>query len=362
MNLQELIVEKIHRQGPIPFIEYMEMALYHPGLGYYTSGREKFGRQGDYYTSAVLSSLYGKMIARQVVEMWHHTGKGAFNVVEYGAGTGMLCRDIMQALSNEPIFPHIQYYIIEKSESLRQKQQTICPPGVQWISSIAEISGFTGCVLASEVLDNFAIHLVSMEETLQEIYVDYKKDFKEVLRQARPELIAYFAQQHIVLSKPYRTEINLEALSWLQQIAEHMDSGYLITIDYGYLKNDYYSAKRSLGTLACYSRHQVTADPYSDVGSKDITAHVNFSALHEYGLQYGLETCGYTNQNYFMRSLGLAGYLRELETEDLYSKEVMMQVNKLLFDMGDKFKILIQSKGIPRLPLTGMMFSAPINS
>jgi SAM-dependent MidA family methyltransferase len=134
----------------------------------------------------------------------------------------------------------------------------------------------------------------------------------------------------------------------------------VITIDYGYLSNEYYADKRNLGTLACYYQHSVTDQLYANIGQQDITAHVNFSALNVWGKKYGLDYSGFCNQNYFLRSLGLANYLRQMEIDNLYSRESLFQVNKLLMDMGNKFKVLIQQKGIPNKALTGMQFARPV--
>ncbi|MEO6135605.1 MAG: SAM-dependent methyltransferase, partial [Ginsengibacter sp.] len=199
--------------------------------------------------------------------------------------------------------------------------------------------------------------LVEMHESLKEIFVNFNNGFTEELRPASQELQNYFEEQNIVLPKGYRTEINLEALEWLNDISVHLASGYVITIDYGYTASEYYSAKRNLGTLACYYQHTVTGNLYENIGKQDITAHVNFSALAIWGKKYGLDFTGYCNQNYFLRSLGLASFLRKVELENVADKGKLIQINKLLFDMGDKFKVLIQQKGIATKLLTGMQFS-----
>ena len=359
MKLTDIIIDKIRKNGPISFHDFMEMALYYPGLGYYTSHKEKFGKEGDYYTSVILSSLYGKMIGRQIEEMWMHMDKIPLTIVEYGAGTGALSTDILSRLKNNaPLYNDLNYYIIEKSESLREVQQKENDDKITWISSIEEIGGFNGVVITNEVLDNFAVHLVTMTYELMEIFVDYQDGFVEILRPAKADMKNHLTELNITLPENYRTEINLEAVKWMKEVAQHLGKGYVITIDYGYTKNDFFSPTRSLGTLACYYKHTITDTPYTHIGEKDITAHVNFSALHLEGEKYGLEYAGYCNQNYFLRSLGLANHLREIEMESSgQNRDALFQMNKLLLEMGDKFKVLIQRKGVKQTPLSGMLFS-----
>ncbi|HEV2831807.1 MAG TPA: SAM-dependent methyltransferase [Hanamia sp.] len=361
MELTEIIIQRIKNEGPLSFRDFMEMALYYPALGYYTSEKEKFGKKGDYYTSPGLSSLYGKMLGKQLEEMWRNMEEGTFTIVEYGAGTGELAFDILNYLENNPaFFQKIKYFIIEKSTPLKYQQQQLLKNKVTWIHDIKELNGFTGCVLSNEVLDNFSVNAVVMKDELMEVFVAYEDGFTEVLHPASEELKNYLAEQRIVLTKDYRTEINLGAIEWIQSIADNLKQGYVITIDYGYLSNEYYADKRNLGTLACYYQHTVTDQLYANIGRQDITAHVNFSSLHVWGRKYGLDYSGFCNQNYFLRSLGLSNYLRQMEMENLYSRESLFQVNKLLMDMGNKFKVLIQQKGIPNKALTGMQFAQPV--
>lgn len=357
MVLKDLIIQKIQQSGPISFHDYMEMALYYPGLGYYTSPVEKFGKEGDYYTSPIISSMYGQMLGKQLEEMWYLLGKESFTIVEYGAGTGALAGDILTWLkNNEVLYNDLQYVIIEKSESLRKVQQHLPADKVRWVDDIQEINGFTGCVLSNEVLDNFAVHSVVMKDELMEVFVDYTDGFKEILKPAGTILKEYLFEQNITLPADYRTEINLQAINWIKDIAENMQKGFVITVDYGYPAPEYYAEKRSLGTLACYYRHTVTEKYYENIGKQDITAHVNFTALVVYGKKAGLQFSGFCNQNYFLRSLGLANHLRTLEM-NAENKESFLEINKLIMDMGHKFKVLIQHKNTDVKFLTGMQFS-----
>jgi len=357
MQVSEIIIQRIREIGPISFRDFMEMALYYPGMGYYTSEKDKIGKQGDYYTSPVLSSLYGQMIGRQLEEMWHIMNKEPISLVEYGAGTGALCFDILGYLKkNVDLYEGLRYCIIEKSEVMKQKEQALLNEKVEWLDNINDITGFTGCVLSNEVIDNYPVHLVIMDDELMEVFVDYTNEFVEVHRPASKEIKNYLAQQNISLPNGYRTEINLQAVQWIKEIARSLKRGFVITIDYGFLCHELYSAERNTGTLACYYKHCVTDLPYCNIGQQDITAHVNFSALTTWGKKYGLDCTGFCNQNYFLRSLGLANHLRKIELEN-DNKEYLFQINKLLIETGNKFKVLIQQKGIKSKELTGMQFS-----
>ena len=245
---------------------------------------------------------------------------------------------------------------------MRERQKNLLPEKVSWYNSIKEIGEINGCILSNELLDNFPVHKVIMKEELMEVFVDYENDFKEILRPANEELKNYFSEQNIILSKDYCTEINLQAIDWIKEISENLNSGFVLTIDYGFSANDLYSDKRNSGTLLCYKDHEINNSPYCNIGQQDITAHVNFSALTHWGEKFGLDCCGFTSQSNFLRSLGLMNYLRKLEMEnvDENNKDFIFQINKLLVDMGNKFKVLIQKKGVKSKMLTGMQFANPL--
>ena len=362
MDLSEIIQLKIRSDGPVSFHDFMEMALYYPSLGYYNSGKNKIGKEGDFYTSPIVSSLFGELIGKQIEEMWTVLDKKPFTIVEYGAGTGSLCNDILCYLKNNPtLYEQLSYCIIEKGEALRKKQQSHLPEKVSWHNSIREIAPVNGCVLSNELLDNFSVHRVKMEKELMEIYVDYDNDFLEILRPASPLLKNYLNEQHIELPSGYVTEINLEAIEWIKEISENLEKGFVLTIDYGYAAEEFYSPKRNSGTIVCYKNHQVNTSFYTDIGSQDITAHVNFSALSHWGKKAGLECSGFTTQANFLRSLGLMNYLRNFELRDPENnRAAIWQIQKLLMDMGTKFKVLIQQRNVKNLMLTGIQFGMPL--
>ncbi|GAA0545749.1 class I SAM-dependent methyltransferase [Chitinophaga japonensis] len=365
MQLSEIIREKIGRNGPMAFRDFMEMALYYPQLGYYTSDRNKIGAAGDYYTNTDLSAVFGAMIGRQLEEMWELTGQGTFTIVEYGAGTGALCHDLLDYLeSNPPFYDRLKYCIIEKSPFMREREKVRLGERVGWYDTIADIGKFTGCVLSNELLDNFSVHEVVMEDELMEVFVDYRDGFFELLQPAPEALKDYLKQLQVTLPKGFRTEINLQAIDWICDIAQSLERGFVLTIDYGYPSAELYRECRCGGTLMCYHRHQVNDDPYHHIGEQDITAHVNFSALNYWGLKNGLECCGFTEQGYFLRSLGLMDYLNTIERSAnagfFASPGKAIAIHNLLNGIGSKLKVLIQRKGPMPKQLTGLALAGTV--
>lgn len=362
MELTEIIRQRIKKEGPVSFHDFMEMALYHPELGYYMVPQDKIGKNGDFYTSSSLGPVFGAMIGKQLEEMWHLTGETEFTVVEYGAGTGVLCHDILDYLKgNSRFYDYLHYAIIEKSPAMREKEKTHLQEKVNWYDSIRHLPNVTGCILSNELIDNFPVHQVIMEDELMEVFVDDKDGFIELLRPAPQAIKDYLIDLNIILPKGFRTEINLEATQWIATIAASLKQGYVMTIDYGYVTESLYKPGRSRGTLLCYHQHQINDQPYQRVGKQDITAHVNFSALCHWGTRNGLTCCGLSSQAQFLLALGFKEYLRKTTVPTAHIAQLAMQevmlTHTLLVDMGNKFKVLIQQKGLPVTELSGLKLS-----
>ncbi len=362
MELSEIIIQKIHDHGPISFHDFMERALYYPNLGYYTSAGNKTGKNGDYFTSPDYSFLFGEMIAKQIEEMWELLGKNEFTIVEFGAGNGSLCHDILNYLKgNKSLYDKLNYCIVEKSLAMRKMEKEILTEKVSWYDSIQDIPLIKGCILSNELIDNFSVHKVVMEDELKEVYVGYQNGFIEMLKPASKKLKDYFQRQQINLPKGFCTEINLEAIEWIKSISASLKKGYVITIDYGYPASELYQPCRNKGTLTCYNKHTVNNDFYNHIGEQDITAHVNFSAINRWGIKNGLQCCGFTNQSNFLRALGFINALRKVEEKiknnPVQYKRTMSLIQTLLLDMGKKFKILIQQKGLRQHYLAGLKFA-----
>ncbi|WP_284445117.1 class I SAM-dependent methyltransferase [Pedobacter sp. B4-66] len=299
------------------------------------------------------------MLGKQLEEMWKFMGCTSFTVVEYGAGTGQLCQAILNYLkANKKMYTLLRYCIIEKSQAMQQLARLHLPDQVEWYQDITEIGQIQGCILSNELVDNFAVHRVVMKKILMEVYVDYENGYAEQLKPAKSALRAYLSELNIKLPRGYATEINLEALDWITSIASTLKSGYIITIDYGYKGHRIYNANQDGGTLICYHQHAVNDSFYTHIGEQDITSHVNFTALSHWGAKNGLKESGFTDQGYFLTCLGFREYLLNVlaTEEDIVqaAKQATFLNHILLVDMGSKYKVLIQEKGVQSNPLSGL--------
>lgn len=356
MKLSEYIIRQIEEEGAISFRKFMELCLYHPEQGYYTSGQHIIGSPGDYYTSPGLTPAFGMAIAKQLEEMWVNMGRIPFTILEYGAGTGELCRSILDYLKkNKAMYKQMRYCIVEKMPAHCLKSM---PEQVELHDSAETIRAIQGCVLSNELIDNFAVHRVVMSDQLMEVYVNYQDGFTEELRPARPELVDYLSELGVELARGYCTEINLQALDWIREITGILDKGYVITIDYGDKNPSMFKTARSQGTLVCYYKHSVNDSFYEHIGEQDITSHVNFSALSHWGQKSGLKEAGYTDQGYFLIALGFREQLLKAlsrEQDVIHAAQLAAALNHtLLVDMGSKYKVLIQEKGVDTNRLSGL--------
>jgi SAM-dependent MidA family methyltransferase len=239
-----------------------------------------------------------------------------------------------------------------------EEAKKILPEKVQWINSLEEIEPITGCMLSNELLDNLAVHRVVMKEDgLKEIFVDHNSGFCEVLIPANKELQAYLQELCITLPIEHHAEINLQAAQWIQSVSSKLKKGFVMTIDYGYPAGELAEEHRKKGTLTCYYKHRVNEAPYQFIGEQDITAHVNFSALCLAGHRAGLDYSGFRDQCDFLLSLGFYESLKARavpgkEYQDFFEEQTLTRI--LLYEMGRKFKVLIQRKGVKDTPLIGL--------
>jgi len=364
-DLVKIITEEIREKGPISFRVFMDMALYYPELGYYASPGEKLGRKGDFYTSPHLTPVFGEMLGRQLLEIGNFLDDGDFTVVEMGAGKGLLASDILNFLKeeNKVFYDRINYRIIEVSPYLREIQmEAMKGHQASWHWSLDDfINGIKGVFISNELVDSFPVHQIVIKDMrLREVFVDYVDgQFVEVFKDPSTDSLQdYFDELGVSLPEGYRTEVNLDAVRWIEKIRKILEKGFVVTIDYGYLSEELYQHYRSRGTLMCYYKHTASEDPYIRVGFQDITSHVNFSALIHWGKKEGLELTGFTSQAHFLINMGIDEYLKDLagESSDYqdYLKRMLPIKNLLMPGMGEAFKVLIQHKGIETPSLKGL--------
>ena len=353
---------RIRARGRISFAEFMEVALYLPSAGYYQVHAE-IGPQGDFLTSPETHPAFGALLARLCMLMWRTTGSpGQFGVIEYGAGTGSLCRQILEAvpLLSPGFAAALEYGIVEVSSALRARQQArLADLGdrVQWVQPREPTPPAAGCVLANEVVDALPVHrLRVVNGRVREIYVGLAADrYLELLGPvSRPELESRLRDAGVQPPEGSTLEINLAAREWLREASNRLKSGYMVIIDFGGSERDLYAGASRRGGLKCFYRHAWTDDPYDRPGWQDLTAPVDFTDLVRSGRELGLEVMAELSQRELLASLGLKAALSRLETMGLpvVERERNKKAMQALLDPAGLggYRVLVQGEAAP--PLT----------
>ena len=338
--------------GWIPFDRYMELALYTPGLGYYAAGARKFGDSaagGDFVTAPEISPLFAAAVANQVAQVFAHTPA---RIVEFGAGSGVLARDLLDALARIGVGVE-RYSIVELSPDLAERQrELLANRDVEWLS--APPRGFEGVMIANEVLDVMPVRLFVMRDGVPRergvameggALAFSERDADGALREA----VAAIERDVGTLPEGYGSEIHFAAAAWMRSAADWLSRGVLLAIDYGFPRREYYHPQRLMGTLMCHYRHHAHADPLWLPGLNDITAHVDFSATADAAFEAGLDVLGYTTQAHFLMNCGL---LERLGAEHTLKRS--NEAHRLLSEaeMGELFKVLAVGRAMPE-PLAG---------
>ena len=351
--LQNLIAAEIAQcDGAIPFDRFMELALYAPKLGYYSGGAAKLGAAGDFTTAPEISSLFGAAIARVAAAI---IAQSAPNLLEFGAGTGKLARDVLTALAGAGVRVD-SYAIIELSGELRARQQEALKdfPQVRWLDDFPPT--FCGVVLANEVLDAMPVQLVSKgAEGWRELMVTIADGaFAFTPRAPDAALAARIARQIAdadQLPEGYLTEVHAVGCGFMASLAHMLANGKgaAILFDYGFPAHEYYLDQRSGGTLMCHYRHHAHPEPFYLPGLQDITAHVDFTAMALAAQDAGIDVLAYMNQASFLIGAGLGELLQQLDPSD--PLRYLPQANaahKLVSpaEMGELFKVLVVGRGV----------------
>ena len=361
--LKILILQEIdQQQGLLSFHRFMELALYHPEHGYYTSGRARIGKEGDFFTSVSVGPIYGRLLASICREVWERIGSpNEFVIIEQGAHDGMLAADILEAIMapNDAFSSALRYLIVEPFSINHAKQQAKLTSfsQVSWISALDETPSFTGIHLSSELLDAFPIHSLRWNGTawLEECV---GRNGDELIWCTRPitdsEVIQAAEQLPKDLSPGFRVEVNLEVRHWLTCLYEKMERGIILTIDYGQAGEDRYAPHRADGTLLAYQSHKRFNDPLPVPGQRDITAQVDFTALAHEAKKVGFEILGYSDQHHFL--IGAAEpWLRSLGDSAPQYQSDLRALQTLLnpSTMGMQFKAIALGKEFPKSPSLG---------
>jgi SAM-dependent MidA family methyltransferase len=339
--------------GWIPFSRYMDLALYAPGLGYYSAGSRKFGGEGDFVTAPEISPMFARCLAMQAQQVLDRT-QG--DILELGPGSGLLAVELYAALKEQGAAP-FRYYLLEVSPDLRERQRAkIAERFAQELDRLPEkIRGF---VIANEVLDVVPFSLVHRHrgELLERGVILTEAGFAwEDQRLRDGELKRRAAAVFPPGDYDYLSEVGLAAEALVRTIAQNLEAGIALFIDYGFPEREFYHPQRSMGTLRCHYRHRFHGDPFFLPGLQDITAHVDFSAMAKAGEQAGAEVFGFTTQAYFLISCGLAVLVSGADPNMTLSRlKVTSAVHRLISpaEMGELFKVLALGKGIDG-PLQG---------
>ena len=356
-RLQALIADEINAAGGcLPFDRFMDLALYAPGLGYYVAGARKFGAAGDFVTAPEISPLFAQCLAVQCAELLDALGGG--DLLEFGAGSGVLAADLLRALAGRGMEP--AYHILELSPELRERQRATLAERVpdlaarvRWLDRLPE--GFRGVMIGNEVLDALPVHRFAIADgaVLEGCVVAGAEGLAEAwLAPRSPGLVdAVRAVEGAVGPLPdgFRSEINLRLAPWMKAVGTALDRGAVLLVDYGYTRADYYRHERRSGTLLCHYRHRAHADVLRWPGLQDITASVDFSAVARAAQAAGLAPAGYTTQASFLLATGLDRLLGASDPEDVVRHLALVQGAKTLTlpgEMGERFKVIGLAKGL----------------
>lgn len=341
--LPRIAAEIARNQGWISFARYMEIALHAPG-GYYAGGARKFGAEGDFVTAPELGRLFGRTLARQLKALLDADETGS--ILEIGAGSGALASTLLDELKRD-------YFILETSADLRGRQRERLGDRVTWLDALPP--RFRGVIVANEVVDAMPVHAVAWRpEGIMERGV--AADAERLLWKDRPASGALLEEARKISTPiPYESEIGLAGQAWLRTLAQRLEAGAILVIDYGFPRHEYYHPQRAAGTLMCHHRHQAHSDVFARPGGEDLTAHVDFSALAEAARDAGLEVLGYATQAQFLVNCGITDVLGEANVENaLHYAPLAAEANKLLSpaEMGELFKVLAVGRGV-KTPLLG---------
>ncbi len=347
--------------GAITFARFMELALYAPGLGYYSSGSRKFGAQGDFVTAPEISPLFSRCVANQAQQVLEALGEGI--VLEVGAGSGVMAAEILATLEQRESLPQ-RYLILELSADLRARQRELLErrvphllERVEWLESLPH-APLRGVVLANELLDAMPVRRFHVtRQGVEELCVACEGDGFgwrqcEIGNEPLGERLEQIA---VELPTGYRSEVAVSAGQWLHTIGTLLERGLVLLIDYGFPRHEYYHPQRTDGTLMCHYRHRAHTDPLILPGLQDITAHVEFTAMAEAATAAGLELYGYTTQAYFLLATGLERELQRIPDDLQQRLELSRQVKTLTLphEMGELFKVMAVGRGLGELPLAG---------
>lgn len=360
-TLEEIIRGEIDASGAISFARFMELALYHPNHGYYERHRKQTGRDGDFFTSVNVGSVYGEMLGMDFARRLKRLPSNGAQLVEAGAHDGQLALDILGYLAEfeKGVFRRTEYVIIEPSLTRAQKQfETLVKyhGKVRWVHGWNELEEYRGICFSNELFDAMPVHVFRWDAEgkdwrewgIANTNGNFQWKPLEAEKQSvnAQKLLARLPRELLaVLPNQFTVEISPEAVSWWLRAAHSLVEGWLFTVDYGLLQEDFFQPHRARGTLRAYSKHRPVGNILEEVGEQDITTHVNFSLLIAAGESAGVKTEQFVNQGVFLKGI-LEQINRKPEMFPLWTAMRYRQLTSLLHPehLGRSFKVLVQSR------------------
>lgn len=363
-RIAALIREEIaHAGGWISFARYMDLALYAPGLGYYSAGARKLGPAGDFVTAPEVAPVFSRCLADQCVEVLRGLGGG--DALEFGAGSGAMAAAMLSEFESQAVLPG-RYFILDVSADLRERQRATIEAAVPhlldrvvWLDRLPD--RIEGVIVANEVLDAMPVERCTMRAgEVRALGVGWGPEgFAWAERAAGPALreavLRIQAECGLDWPEGYTSEVNLGLSPWLASVAASLGRGVMIFIDYGLPRREYYAAERAAGTLLCHFRHRFNDEPLARTGLQDITAWVDFTAVAEAAEAAGLQVAGYTTQAHFLIGNDLGRRMQDVDALDLVQRLNLSRQAMVLTlpgEMGERFKVIALAKGYDA-PLRG---------
>lgn len=344
--------------GWIDFAQFMQLALYAPGLGYYSAGARKFGAGGDFITAPEVAPVFSRCVAVQCAEVLRNLAAPDARILELGAGSGVMAAELLAELERQGALPE-EYLILDLSADLRERQRSTIAEAVphllgrvRWLDGLPD-EAFAGLILANEVLDALSVQrfvirhgevnaLGVSDEFGQLALAEVRGGERLVAAVRRIERDA-----GITLPDGYESDICVGLAQWLAAIAACLARGVVLFVDYGLPRREYYSVERTSGTLLCHFRHRFHDDALTRVGLQDITAWVDFTAVAEAAAPAGLDVAGYTTQAHFLIGAGLGDFVANVEGLDLVQRLNLSRQAMVLTlpgEMGERFKVIALSR------------------
>ena len=368
--LAETITREIRDRGSISFCRFVELSLFHPQYGYYSSGKAEIGKKGDFYTAPAVHSSFGETLSHFTASAANLLGEKTFKIVEFGASGGQMAFDILQSLQrNYPeLYEKTCYIMVEISPAaVHTGKQRLKPykEKTKWVKDVRDLpaESFSGVIIANEFLDSLPFHrLRSDGSEIKEVFLLLNDEggIEETLCGLQsPELRGFCDRYLNFCEKGREAEACLLAGNWIGDVAETLRRGFILNVDYGGLASELYVPEKITGTSRCFFEHHVSSDFYSKVGEQDITADVNFSELMRTGAAAGLSTVKYTTQGQFLVDWGILDIFSRYHSPKDQGDRLAVKTLFMPEFMGSKFKVLLQSKGFSSEEIEGFYKDGP---